>query len=829
MDWDRWLPGGGVSYFLLGNIPRSRVLVLSGTKLKNNITVFKNRNLKDLCKFKIDTRKRKRLQHIKETNDRTNKMNIGVFDLGTYFPRNPEKNIEDQNKRGIDHMVQDIQNFCPTTFILAFSSVEIEKYPCPLNHSDEKFDSTYGKVDIIKEMKEQSMLQDVIAREKHYIVIRSKGIFQKDKCFLSAFTATSRKGLEMSIPNALDELIHSGENKVLIISGSRAHEYDSSSGLTQRDRLDDKMYKETCALIGVDPNNENDYSPEPVPQKISPTASQGSLLNKEKYRTVKFLVLNIKHFCNKENEFIDFVRKYDPHAIIIDWSYSKDSDVANVLCSSGIVPEMRLTFERTALIGTNDMWVKLDNKQREALNHVADIIRDEYRAKKDSVSQKYGGSLRHVVLYGGHGTGKTLLGTEVAKMFMSQLRLLKCPYELHVVVAVRQDKTAGANSILLDNLEKYFFKNEDYCDKKVFSMVPDLENKNSKNVSYDVSPLFDKLPRNKEKTAVIFMDEMNANTFRKSSETTDCDEAVATYDFSNINFGHHENIYTVTCVSPVISESEARKYRIHGLNDKELLGHRNMYIKNLEITYRNGKEIQMFYNVFQAHYEDVNHREEGSSHSDVITGFLQQPDHDSKENELNESIGLPSGEMPHLLVFKEPVRNWAEKEFDSMKEYVSDIIDDSDSNAQNSVSCICINQKEDCRLCELIKEHYKNKPGSVQKMSLYRKDDKKGLEIFLPSGFNGCEDDTTIIHFSTSTILSFPNDVSFELFSRARKKMLIMISEHLLEDYYPFCKTLKELINHDEEECINSYCKEHDWTKKKVINVHYPKAPNLDY
>ena len=92
----------------------------------------------------------------------------------------------------------------------------------------------------------------------------------------------------------------------------------------------------------------------------------------------KFNVLNIKHF-HKEGEgdkkgLIKYVEALNPSAIIIDWCYSKHSDVANVLTKSGIVAEMWLKYERTCIVGMSGKgWIDLDDKQTSALREITKI------------------------------------------------------------------------------------------------------------------------------------------------------------------------------------------------------------------------------------------------------------------------------------------------------------------------------------------------------------------------------------------------------------------------------------------------------------------------
>ena len=207
--------------------------------------------------------------------------------------------------------------------------------------------------------------------------------------------------------------------------------------------MEHQFYVETCELIGVEPKRKKDISvPSPIPDEKSKDAEEDALLNNSLYKDMNFHVLNIKHFVNKKDAFVAHVKMYKPHAIIIDWCYSKDGDVANVLMASGILSEMRLTFERTSIVGMSNTWISLDDKQKDVLAEVALLIGSKNRdtTPKDMLSQQVTTGihenkfkLRHVVLWGGHGTGKTVLGIEIAKMFMSNLKKQNLEYDVYIL------------------------------------------------------------------------------------------------------------------------------------------------------------------------------------------------------------------------------------------------------------------------------------------------------------------------------------------------------------------------------------------------------------
>ena len=89
------------------------------------------------------------------------------------------------------------------------------------------------------------------------------------------------------------------------------------------------------------------------------------------------------------------------------------------------------------------------------------------------------------------------------------------------------------------------------------------------------------------------------------------------------------------------------------------------------------------------------------------------------------------------------------------------------------------------------------------------------------SGFSGCENDITFLHYENVSVKSYRNDYfsAVELFSRARKKILIMMSKDELNtsDNNWFFASLKEMIVHGENKCENEYCRREGLNNKKVL------------
>ena len=92
---------------------------------------------------------------------------------------------------------------------------------------------------------------------------------------------------------------------------------------------------------------------------------------------------------------------------------------------------------------------------------------------------------------------------------------------------------------------------------------------------------------------------------------------------------------------------------------------------------------------------------------------------------------------------------------------------------------------------------------------------RAGNGFLRTAGFGGCEEENVFIHLPSTTIYN----LYFEIMSRSRKRLVLMMSENVLNAGYPFHEALKELTKH-EKICEDKVCQEHGWSKKKVIEVH---------
>ena len=167
-----------------------------------------------------------------------------------------------------------------------------------------------------------------------------------------------------------------------------------------------------------------------------------------------------------------------------------------------------------------------------------------------------------------------------------------------------------------------------------------------------------------------------------------------------------------------------------------------------------------------------------------------------------------SGHLPILVTYKKPEKKWSEEDIETVNKEITDIF--VISKTKEKISIICDNKNEDCNFCQHMKIRIKDNLSTRLKSI---RSDSGNLKT---TGYGGCEEDNVFIHLLSKTLYDYHN---YEMFSRARKKLMLMMSENTLNKYRTLCGVVKELRNH-EQNCENKACQENGWSKKKVIEVH---------
>ena len=113
---------------------------------------------------------------------------------------------------------------------------------------------------------------------------------------------------------------------------------------------------------------------------------------------------------NHRQKLVDFLEEKKPDLLIIAWCYSTNGDVCMALRSNAILSRMIVEAEMRK-IGIKD----------------AKLNSDQVAVLKKALDSK----IKDIILTGGTGSGKTIIGAEVIKIWMAQHEnkiLVSAPY-----------------------------------------------------------------------------------------------------------------------------------------------------------------------------------------------------------------------------------------------------------------------------------------------------------------------------------------------------------------------------------------------------------------
>ena len=372
-------------------------------------------------------------------------------------------------------------------------------------------------------------------------------------------------GIQDRFPNLLDRLKFLGSSEqftILIVTGTYGT-YEGISGFTRKDLLHDKSYLDTCRMVGVEPQ---DTKTNPEMQIMDMNAVDGALLRDPSYKNIKFNVLNIKYFYEDENGLLNYVSDLYPMAIILSWVHIKNNDVAKLLIKTGIVAQMSLQCERTAILGmSGETWINLDKEQTGYLRNVAKGLEE--------------GDLRNFFIAGAPGTGKTLLGVETTKLVMDELK--SWPQGLDLFVLDAAEDTTEKTS-LIQSIES-MFKSEN-CVKHFYSL-----NKLQQEYKIDSFTSFEHVLR------VIRYVLNTPNRYQKRNKVIFIDDFspawLSSYETEESNkIGDDKSTYTIACVTTAVSDNP-HSYCKTSFNGYDETNSRQTLKQVLNINYRNTKRI----------------------------------------------------------------------------------------------------------------------------------------------------------------------------------------------------------------------------------------------
>ena len=786
------------------NKPCTRVLILSGTDIDANDnstirTVLSDVTLKNKERWKEESRKIERLKSSSEANQIT----FTVLDMGEYFSDFKQvtpDNLRNHNKQ----ILQDIQKFHPTVIVLAFCGA---KFLSPINMLDTvtelirldkntpegaKFDGTDGIVaaDIVKVLRKKPSLWEVpLFNNKKCLLFKTKNIFQSNHTLLTSTTPTDYLGIEDFVPRLLDriKLLGSPECiRILFVSGTHGSS-NGSSGFNELSFLETGFYVQDCKMLGIKSHGSKPY---PIAQTLEGNAEKDAILRNPLYRMMKFNVLDIQHYHKDEKGLITYVRTFAPTAIVLGWCYTKYGDVANILCKSGILAELWLKHERTSMVGFgNGKLINLDTEQTKYLHDVSKMLENN--------------EVKHFVLFGGHGSGKTVLGVQTANIVMGKLQEEEPHMDSVLFVINSENWCSTEKGPLLQNIET-MFKDED-CVKHFYPLKKLREESGIKkepsswrlnDVLRAIQMVCEKKFKEQRMNKVILTDESNAlDVFCRDGRLCRLED----------QFDQNESMYTITCVNPVSIKgfNNITLQRLAKMDEKSLLEDHEIMVRQLEVTYRNSRDIQLFYNVYQAHFKLLAKDEDRS----ILTGEMKQPQIDPNHsfNQDGETSSLPLGPKPTLLLIKKECKKWSDNDIQDIQENVAGLMDGN----TNSFAALCFNpDRKDCALCQKTNDEYQNKDDSTIKMGSINVGGKRYFNV------QGCEKDNLVIHCGELPYYNY----QFENISRARKRLILIMDLQHLDSENTFSKIMKELRYHSKT-CSNDECQKRKWDDKDVVEI----------
>ena len=533
--------------------------------------------------------------------------------------------------------------------------------------------------------------------------------------------------------------------------------------------LERRFYEETCKLLGIRPESSK---PLPIAQLLDIDADDDAILRNPLYRKMKFNAIDIKYFHDDEKGLIEYVRMLRPNAIVLDWSYSKDGDVARVLSKSGILAELVLRGDLISYPGINGgKWVNLDVEQTRYLHEVVKGVEND--------------KVTHFVIYGGPGTGKSMFGVQTAKITMSKLKE-KSPMEcvLFVVFCNSLPDLLQNGQIFNDeDCIKLFFTLEKL--KEVSGIEKDLYYWQLNDIFCGIQIVFDKKFGDQRFNKIVFIDDLDAESLLDREQKVQLED----------QFNEDKSMYTITCVSPVLRKSRDHfvKEKLEKMDEKSLLLNHQIMLRQFNVTYRNSHEIQLFYNIYQAHLNAMN------SEWNVLTGMMKQPQ--------MSILKLPFGPKPTIFITNKELRESSDDELTILKTKIKRKISGPVKGLLFvDLFIVCINDpSRQCSFCNsLNKEYSTSEPFHTGATYDY-------------SGYTDYEKNTVIIHLGDSGNASR----LIEFFSKARINLSLIVSRsHLTIGPLAFSRSIREILRHDKR-CTNKECKENGWDKLKVVDVEY--------
>jgi len=224
-------------------------------------------------------------------------------------------------------------------------------------------------------------------------------------------------------------------------------------------------------------------------------------------------------------KMVEAVKLHKPTIIILAFCWTNNSDLNPILRASGIYSALLLREERSQIAG-GTRSIELDDQQEEVLYEIGRNDHD----------------IDLAFLHGGHGTGKTLLGVEAAKIMAEKLKTEGKDATIYVMI---NDLGQYRKPIHLEeNIKEVHFKNQENANFRRMSEIIG-ENARATDGIKNVEKILEEVNKDDSEYKIILIDEGLPNSSGASLDWTTLPDKIRKYD----------SVKLILCLSPVKSSS----------------------------------------------------------------------------------------------------------------------------------------------------------------------------------------------------------------------------------------------------------------------------------
>ena len=265
----------------------------------------------------------------------------------------------------------------------------------------------------------------------------TKQPFVDEKCVLVTNDSATIEDFRLFLRDNLESVlprVKTCSSRLMILSGCHGSEkgkdgVNSLDCLTSNDKDDKKQtrnfYEKMCKFFGLKPEGVDPRVYDPKTKnviKISPSDSlvwnersplflPGRWLEQLKIQNVDdanivIKIIDVATYNDNIEGLLKEIKKFEPSNLVVDWCFNNDGFTMNHLKASGIVSSIILQNEE--FLQTKKSFIQLSDEQRKVLKEAR------------SINLRNGEAF---FVYGDFGSGKTIIGIEVARIISSRRKI----------------------------------------------------------------------------------------------------------------------------------------------------------------------------------------------------------------------------------------------------------------------------------------------------------------------------------------------------------------------------------------------------------------------